>query len=70
MTDDTKQLIQLQLEMLKETMKKNGVMFALVVNKNDIDDSSLAFMDKEQYFVNGKKDGFSVSQQELNRELL
>lgn len=70
MTDDTKQLIQLQLEMLKQTMKENGVMFAFVVNKDDIGDSSLAFMDVKQYFANGKRDGFQASLTELNKDII
>lgn len=39
MKDDVKQLIQFQLSMLKQTMKENGVVFALAVIENDIDGS-------------------------------
>lgn len=70
MTDETKRLIQLQIEKLKQTMKENGVIFAFGVNKEDINDSYLLFLDRKQYFKSGKQDGFSVSLTELNRELL
>lgn len=70
MTDDTKQLIQLQLSMLKQTMKNEGVIFALAVDKQDFDKSSLSFMDKQSFINGNNKDGFSVSLTELNRELL
>lgn len=70
MKDDTKKLIQFQLSMLKQTMKENGVVFAFEVDKKDINGSNLLFLDKKQYFASGKKDGFSVSLTELNRELL
>ena len=70
MTDETKQLLEIQLSMLKQTMKDRGVMFAFAINKSDIDNSSLYFMDKESYFANGKKDGFSVSLTELNKGLI
>lgn len=70
MTEETRQLIQLQLEALKKTMKENGMIFAFAVNKKDINGSRLFFLDRNQYFANGKKDGFSVSLTELNRELL
>lgn len=70
MTEETKQLIQLQLSVLKQTMKENGVMFAFAVDKEDVDGSHLMFLDRKEYFANGKKDGFSVSLTELNRELL
>lgn len=70
MTDETKQLLQIQLSMLKQTMKDNGVIFAFAIDKTDIDKSSLCFMDKEQYLANGENDGFSVSLTELNKGLI
>ena len=70
MTDETKQLLKIQLSMLKQTMKDNGVMFAFAIDKTDIDNSKLCFMNKDQYFDNGKNDGFSVSLTELNKGLI
>lgn len=70
MTDETKELLQIQLSMLKQTMKDKGVIFAFAVDKTDVNNSSLYFMDKEQYLANGKKDGFGVSLTELNKGLI
>ena len=70
MTDKTKELLQIQLSMLKQTMKENGVMFVFAINKAYVDNSKLCFMDKQQYFENGKMDGFSVSLTDLNRGLI
>lgn len=70
MTDEAKELLHIQLSMLKQTMKDNGVIFAFAIDKTDINNSSLCFMDKEQYLANGKNDGFSVSLTELNKGLI
>ena len=70
MTEETKQLIGLQLSVLKQTMKEDGVIFGFAVDKSDVNKSRLCFMDKEQYLKNGKNNGFSVSLTELNRDLL
>lgn len=70
MTDKTKELLQIQLSMLKQTMKENGVMFAFAINKAYVDNSKLCFMGKEQYLANGKNDGFSASLTELNNGLI
>ena len=70
MTDETKELLKFQLSMLKQTMKDNGIMFAFAIDKADVDNSSLYFMDKEQYFSGGQKDGFSVRLTELNKGLI
>ena len=66
MTDDAKQLIQLQLYMLKQTMKENGVIFGFMVDKSDVDNSKLCFIDKKEQLISG----FCVSLTELNMELL
>ena len=70
MTDETKELLQIQLSMLKQTMKDKGGIFAFSVDKTDVNNSSLYFMDKEQFLANGKKDGFGVSLTELNKGLI
>lgn len=70
MTDETKQLIGLQLSVLKQTMKEDGVIFGFAVDKSDVNKSMLCFMDKEKYLKNGKNNGFSVDLTELNRDLL
>lgn len=70
MTDETKELLQIQLSMLKQTMKDNGAILALAIDETDANNSGLYFMDKEPYFANGKKDGFCVSLTELNKGLI
>lgn len=70
MTDETKQLLQIQLSMLKKTMFDNGVIFAMGIDEKDKHNSCLYFMDKYQYFHNGKMDGFNVSLTELNKGLV
>ena len=70
MTDETKELLQIQLSMLKQTMKEDGVIFGFAIDKSDVNNSRLCFMDKEQYLKNGKNNCFSVSLTELNRDLL
>ena len=70
MTDETKKLLQIQLSMLKQTMKDNGVILALAVDHSDVDKSKICFIDKEQYFNERKTSGISVSLTDFNRELL
>lgn len=66
MSDDTKQLLQFQLSVLKETMKENGVIFGFLIDKSDVNNSKLCFIDKKEQLISG----FCVSLTELNRELL
>lgn len=69
MTKDTKQYIQLHLDFLKTAMKHEGLIFGIMVDKKNANNSRLCFIDKEQYFK-GKKDGITISLEELNRDLL
>lgn len=70
MTDETKQLIQLQLEVLQQTMKDNGVILALKIDKEDTDNSKVLFIDKKLYLTEGRASGISVSLTDFNKELL
>ena len=70
MTDDTKQLLQAQLGFLKQTMKENGVIFGLLVDSSDLDNSKLCLIDKKEYMTTKKGNGICISLTELNRELL
>ena len=70
MTDETKQLIQLQLAFLKQTMKENGVILAIGANKSNLDKSIICFIDKDKYLAEGKTSGISVSLADFNEELL
>lgn len=53
MTDDTKQYIQLHLLILKEALKKEELIFGIAVDKKNLDNSRLCFIDKKK-FLNGK----------------
>lgn len=70
MTDETKQQIQLQLEVLQQTMKDNGVILAIGANRTDFDNSKVLFIDRELYLTKGKASGISVSLADFNKELI
>lgn len=70
MTDETRDLLHIQLSVLKETMKQAGVILALAVDKFDVDNSKIVFMDKDKYIATHKMDGFSVSLTDFNKDLL
>ena len=69
MTVEQKQLIQMQVSVLKQTMKKEGLVFGIVVNKEDYDKSSICFMDR-QALTRGEREGIVVGLEELNRGLI
>lgn len=69
MTVEQKQLIQMQVSVLKQTMKKEGLVFGIVVNKEDPDKSAICFMDR-QALSRGEKEGIVVGLEELNRGLI
>lgn len=70
MTDETKQLLEIQLSILKQTMKDNGVILGLAVDKKDVDKSKICFIDKEQYLSERKTSGISVSLTDFNKDLI
>lgn len=70
MTDETKQLLQIQLSILKQTMKDNGVILGLAVDKKDVDKSEICFIDKQQYLSERKTSGISVSLTDFNKDLI
>ena len=39
MTDETRDLLRIQLSVLKETMKQAGVILGFAVDKSDVDNS-------------------------------
>ena len=49
-------------------MRESGLIFGIVVNKVDPDDSRLAFVKKDTY-LNEKPDGIQISLTELNKGL-
>lgn len=70
MTDETKELLHIQLSILKQTMKDNGVILALSVDHSDVNSSKICFIDKEQYLKERKKSGISVSLTDFNKDLI
>ena len=70
MTDETKQMLNLQLSILKQTMKDNGVILGLAVDKKDVDKSEICFVDKDLYLRELKTSGISVSLTDFNKDLI
>ena len=70
MTDEARDLLHIQLEVLKTTMAQAGVILGLAVDKSDVNNSKIVFMDKDKYIATHKMDGFSVSLTDFNKELI
>lgn len=70
MTDETRDLLHIQLNILKETMKQAGVILGLAVDKSNVNNSKIVFMDKGKYIETHKMDGFSVSLTDFNKDLI
>ena len=70
MTGETRDLLHIQLEVLKTTMAQAGVILGLAVYKSDVNNSKIVFMDKDKYIATHKMDGFSVSLTDFNKELI
>lgn len=70
MDKDIKSIVSLHLSMLKKQMKNDGIIFGIIVDKKDYNNSKIAFIDKEKYLRTGLADGFSISITELNEDLL
>ena len=70
MTDGTKQLLEISLEILKKQMKDSGVILALAIDRLDVDNSKICFIDKEQYLNNGEASGISISLTDFNKDLM
>lgn len=69
MDKETQEIISGCLEILKSTMMESRLIFGIVVNKVDPDDSRLAFVRKDTY-RNEKPDGIQISLTELNKGLI
>ena len=70
MTDETKQLLKIQLSMLKQTMKDNDVMLSLAIDREDFDKTKICFMDRYLYLKERKTSGISVSLTDFNEGLI
>lgn len=69
MTVEQKQLIQMQVSVLKQTMKKEGLVFGIIINKEDHDKSAICFMDRNALAM-GERTGIVIGLEELNRGLI
>ena len=70
MTGETRDLLRIQLEVLKTTMAQAGVILGVAVDKSDVNNSKIVFMDKDKYIATHKMDGFSVSLTDFNKDLI
>lgn len=70
MTDETKQLLKIQLSMLKQTMKDNDVILSLAIDREDFDKTKIYFMDRDLYLKERKTSGISVSLTDFNEGLI
>lgn len=70
MKEETKQYIAMHLSVLKNVMSDERLIFGIVVNKEDVNESKLAIIDREKYLKTGIADGFFVSLSDLNKGLL
>lgn len=70
MTDEAIDLLHIQLEILKTTMKQTGVILGVAVDRSDVNNSKIVFMDKGKYIETHKMEGFSVSLTDFNKNLI
>lgn len=70
MSEETKEYMIFLMELLKESMKKEGAIFAVLVNKEDIDNSSICILDRERFVKDREIDGIKFQLGELNKGLL
>ena len=68
--EETKKYIAMHLSILKNVMSDEKLIFGIVVNREDVNESKLAIIDREKYLKTGIADGFFVSLSELNKGLL
>ena len=70
MKEETKQYIAMHLSVLKNVMSDEKLIFGIVVDRKDVNESKLAIIDREKYLKTGIADGFFVSLSDLNKDLL
>lgn len=68
--EETKQYIAMHLSVLKNVMSDEKLIFGIVVDRKDVNESKLAIIDREKYLKTGIADGFFVSLSDLNKDLL
>lgn len=68
--EETKQYIAMHLSVLKNVMSDEKLIFGIVVDRKDVNESKLAIIDREKYLKTGIADGFFVRLSDLNKGLL
>ena len=68
--EETKQYIAMHFSVLKNVMSDEKLVFGIVVDRKDVNESKLAIIDREKYLKTGIADGFFVSLSDLNKGLL
>ena len=68
MKDETKQMIQLQLGLLKKILKDENVAMGIQINKEDNQKSKICFIDYAEY-KQGTYSGITVDLDEFNSQL-
>lgn len=71
MLEEQKKMIELQISILKEIMRQEGLIFGFLIDKKDESKSSLAIIPKKNIKKDlNKSSGIAISLTELNRGLL
>jgi hypothetical protein len=65
MTEETKEALQLVLELLKTTLQETGTYIGVLVDKQNPNCSQIVLLDKEAY-LKGENKGIKVDLSELN----
>ena len=70
MTDEVKQSINIYIDILRKLMKEEGLCFAFNIDKENFDNSSLVILNAKKYIDTGNLEGFQISLEELNKDLI
>ena len=71
MLEEQRKMIELQISILKEIMRQEGLIFGFLIDKKDGNKSSLAIIPKRNIKKDlNKSSGIAISLTELNRGLL
>lgn len=70
MDEEKKEAISALITLLKAEMQKENLIFSMMIDKKDVDNSKLAFIDKEIYLKTGLAEGMAISISDSNKGLL
>lgn len=66
MKSEAKEELEVILSLLKTTMRRHNLLFGILVDRANFDNSSIAFIEKGSYSTNNK-DGIVISLNEMNK---